>query len=231
MSIQTEIATQSGDFFSPGISEREREASQVILDCYSKLSASGSNVVKELLPKDGSTIYEWDHYPKGDIKDTYGQYFYHSHSSKDQDRVPEHGHFHVFLRKAALPERAVPLAVSKKHQEDPTKDGLCHVMGIAMNEYGFPTALFTVNHWMVDGLWYGTEDMMACLDKFEVSHDQHSRLANTWVTAMVRLFHEPIRSLLEVRDEVIADWQKEHPQEDVFKDKRLEVTSVLPLLA
>ena len=40
---------------------------------------------------------------------------------------------------------------------------------------------------------------------------------------MFRLFRPQIVELLDMRDAVVPIWQKEHPDEDVFEDRRLDL--------
>ncbi|MBW7471893.1 DUF6969 family protein [Marinobacter sp. F4218] len=81
------------------------EAVAEIRECYRVLKKGDLNIVGEVLRGQGP-FYELDHYPKDDVFDasTGSQYYYHAHRSDH----PEHGHFHLFLRDAALPELAAP---------------------------------------------------------------------------------------------------------------------------
>ena len=76
-----------------------------IRECYRVLKKGGLNIVGEVL-RDQGPFYEMDHYPKDDVYDreTVSQYYYHAH----REEHPEHGHFHLFLRNAALPGSAEP---------------------------------------------------------------------------------------------------------------------------
>lgn len=42
---------------------------------------------------------------------------------------------------------------------------------------------------------------------------------------MLRLFRPQIVGLIRKRDAVLADWQKRHPKEDVFEDRKLDLPS------
>ena len=46
---------------------------------------------------------------------------------------------------------------------------------------------------------------------------------------MVRLFRPQIEILLRQRDVCIAEWAESHPDEDVYEDRELEITSKLPI--
>ncbi len=199
-------------------------AAERINNCYQQLGES--NVVYPLL-QDSQAIQIWQHYPQGDVKDLkhHTQYYFHSHPSKDQDRLKEHGHFHLFFRQDLIPKSAKPIAVSPKYQEsNGKKDRLVHVAAIAMNEYGKPTGLFTVNHWVVYGLWYKADVLIPLLDRFIVDIPASAlAITNTWITAMMELFQPFVAELLIKRDEVIADFASDN----VFDDRNLEITSLL----
>lgn len=191
------------------------------------------NVVSKILPPD-KVSKEWAHYPanafRRDLKN-HTQFYYHSHPSTDPERVPEHGHFHIFLRKPRFKDHEQPLAMSKKYRESKgEKDNLTHLVAIAMNEYGLPSALFTVNHWVVEGIWFNATRIAQELDTFvlEIENSPYS-LVNAWITNIIALFKPYIIELLKVRDEVLAETAREQADKNVFQNKSLEVTSVLKL--
>jgi len=211
---------------------RLQQAAASIRDCYTVLAEQQSNVVWELI-RDQSELVQWNHYPKHDVKDKAhcSQYFYHSHPSGDGDRVIEHGHFHLFFRPGALPDTAKPIVASDDYiQSQGEKDNLCHIVAIAMNEHGLPSALFTVNHWVTLGAWYQADIISNHLSKFciDIANSRYA-LTNRWITQMVILFEEVIQQLLIARDQVIAEHQHSYPQHNVFYDKSLEVTSLYSL--
>ncbi len=212
------------------LSPEMQQSANILQECYRELQSQNSNVVWELL-KSHETTHEWTHYPENDIHDTetHSQYYYHSHPSHDPDRVAEHGHFHLFFRKPAMPEAAPIITVSDKYKNsEGKKDNLCHIMAIAMNDKGLPTSLFTTNFWVVNGLWYSAADICAVLDKFTIQKASSPfATTNLWITHMVKLFLPHIKLLLAKRDEVIADWQAQHPEVDALRDRTLEVTSIL----
>ena len=229
---RTLAASQEAAFFNmttqEDIANQQHHYANIILDTYQTLAEQQSNVVWELL-KTTDTVYEWEHYPHGDVKNQLSQYYYHSHPSQDSDRVPEHGHFHCFIRKPATLTTATPLRISEKHLTDHKKDNLCHLVAIAINEHSQPTAFFTVNHWVVQGIWYSAEVVSHFLDQFNFLEDQSTLPTSRWISAMVQLFKPQIQELLQHRDHVIQKWNEENPTEDVFADKRLEVTSIYKL--
>lgn len=206
------------------------DSAQVIQACYQALEARRSNLILEVLGQSAECISQ-KHYPAQDVRDKqhHSQYYYHSHASQDPDRLIEHGHFHIFLREPALSPQATILARSEKYLESQgKKDNLCHLFAISMNSFGQPLALFTTNFWVTKGLWYPAPDIIAALDQFNIDlPNSPYAITNQWITHMTRLFTPFIHELLLTRDQVVANWALEHPEEDVFSDRRLEVTSVL----
>ena len=66
------------------------------------------------------------------------------------------------------------------------------------------------------------------MENFIIINSSHG-LTNQWVTAMVQLFKPQITELLLHREKVIAHFQTEHPDQNVWEAKSLEVTSLLEL--
>jgi hypothetical protein len=53
---------------------------------------------------------------------------------------------------------------------------------------------------------------------------------NRWLTQMLVLFRPQIEALLQERDACVLAWQREHPEvENIYEDRRLEVTSQTPV--
>jgi hypothetical protein len=67
------------------------------------------------------------------------------------------------------------------------------------------------------------------LDRFDVRMSKPSWPVNRWLTNLLRLFRPQIESLLRERDERIRAWQRAHPEVNTYEDRRLEVTSQLPV--
>ncbi len=219
--------TRDLETFSTEDLEAMAEAGQEAVEIYRVLSKTGDNLVGELL-RNHETFFEWDHYPPGDVYDseTHGQFYYHAHPF-EQRFEDEHGHFHTFLRPKGMPPGIKPAPVPGfKAPEDPD-DALSHLIAISMIKTGFPFRLFTVNRWVTGEVWYTAEDVSTMLDYFKIDHAQPSWPVNRWVSAMVRLFKPQISELLLARDRTIAAYLDEHPDEDVYEDRKLEVTSYL----
>lgn len=210
------------DFLSLSREELEvmAEAAHEVVEWHRVLAKTGDNIVSEVLPPDG-TFYEYDHCPPGDIYDpeTHSQYYYHAH------RSGEHGHFHTFLREKGMPEGARPVAQSEAEYFKQRDDKLSHLVAISMDRRGWPIGLFTTNRWVTTENWYAAEQVSCMLDRFRIDLARPSWPTNRWVTAMLRLFRPQIVKLLYERDAVVADWQKKHPEDDVFEDRRLDLPS------
>ncbi len=207
-----------------------RQAGLEILNCYRVLQKAGLNIVGEVLRdtlNKGETFYEFNHYPDDDVYDreSHAQYYYHAHRGE----VGEHGHFHTFLRPKGMPKDVAPITYPAT---DPWPEGdlaLSHLVAIAMDSYGYPTNLFTVNRWVTAEAWYPAEQVIQMLDHFVIDHAFPSWPVNRWISAMFVLYRPHIEALLRRRDEIIWTWADAHPGEDVLEDRALDVTSQLPI--
>ena len=195
-------------------------AGREVLDWQRVLAKTGDNIVKELLPTEG-TFYEFQHCPPGDIYDreTHSQFYYHAH------RKGEHGHFHTFLREKGMPDGVHPVEQSESEAMGQRDDKYCHIVAISMDRKGFPIGLFTTNRWVTGENWYAADDVCAILDCFNIDHAQPSWATNRWVSAMLRLFRPQIMELLHERDAVVADWRKRHKDKDAYEDRGLDLPS------
>lgn len=210
--------------------EARLEAAAVVSETMRVLHKSGSNLVAEIL-RTGDRFVVWEHLPEGDVYDrqSASQYYYHAHP-KGRD-VPslhddEHGHFHTFMRGPGIHAEPHP-----DHGAAPDDPGAiaAHLVGIGMNAQGVPIRLFTTNRWVTGEVWYGAEDVIAMLERFEIDLSTPSWPLNLWITNMVRLYRPQIAALLRERDEAVAAWAARYPGCQVFEDRQLEVTSVLEI--
>lgn len=220
-------ATVDFDKLSEKELRRMAEAGHEVLNVHRVLAKTGDNVVGELL-RDNGTFYEWDHYPPGDVYDseTHSQFYYHAHPFDERfDR--EHGHLHTFLRPKGMPKGIKPADIpGAKMPKDPN-DKLSHLIAISMDSAGLPFRLFTTNRWVTGEVWYKAEDAIAMLGYFEIDHTRPSWPVNRWITAFLQLYKPQISQLIRARDRFVQQWQLEHPGEDVYEDRNLEVTSIM----
>lgn len=205
------------------------EAAAEVRTCQRVLAKTGDTVVGELLRGQG-TVYEWRHYPPGDVYDAeyHAQYYYHCHPEGERPGG-EHGHFHTFLRPLGMPDgvRPAPLSDQLPHQGAGAgdNDALSHLIGIGMDQAGRAVRLFTTNRWVTGETWYAAADVVRMLDGFVVDHARPSWPLNRWITALMRLYRPLVVQLLQQRDATIAQWQQDHPGTNAYEDRALEVTS------
>lgn len=196
-------------------------AGDEINNCYRVMKKVNFNIVGECLKNQG-TFYEMNHYPEGDVYDweTHSQYYYHAHRGIGG----EHGHFHTFLRAKGMPEQTNPVAYDGKEKWPEGDQALSHLIAISMDKAGYPIGLFAVNRWVTGETWYRAADVKRMLDNFLIDHAWPAWPVNRWISAMVVLFKPQIELLLDQRDEVVAKWQRDNPDMDVYEDRKLEIT-------
>ncbi|MBL8450590.1 MAG: hypothetical protein JNM32_11825 [Dechloromonas sp.] len=201
-------------------------AGREVLECRRVLRKADLNVVGEVLKGQGE-FFELEHYPHDDVHDeeTHSQYYYHSH----RGTANEHGHFHTFLRAAGMAPNMAPVAHDGPEIWPAGEEALSHLVAIAMDDYGEPIGLFTVNRWVCGDTWYSAADVIRMAMSFRIDHAFPSWPVNRWLTAMLALYLPQIEWLLQARDAAVAAWAKRHPGRDVFEDRILEITSELPL--
>jgi hypothetical protein len=201
-------------------------AAREVAACQLALERVERDVVGEVLRGHG-TFYEDEHYPPDDVFDraTHSQYYYHAH----RGLAGEHGHFHTFLRAAGMPRGVRPIAYRGEEAWPEGDDVLSHLVAISMDGFGRAIGLFTANRWVTGDNWYPAPAVVRMLDRFAIEHADPSWPTNRWITAMFRLFRRHMAALLHRRDEIVALWAAAHPGTDVYEDRRLDVTSWMPI--
>ena len=204
------------------------EAGREVLEWRRILAKTGDNVVGLVLRHEGP-FYTLDHYPKGDVFDpeSHAQWYYHAHDK--EERPGEHGHFHAFMRGGGMPAGVEPVPLPDFEPKGVADDLICHLVAVSMDRSGCPIGLFTTSRWVTGETWYAARDVAAMLDRFDMQVDKPSWSVNRWLTGMLRLFRPQIEELLQQRDARIRQWQAAHPEANVYEDRRLEVTSQLPI--
>lgn len=207
-----------------------QQAGLEILNCYRVLKKAEMNIVGEVLRDTlsrGETFYEFNHYPDDDVYDreSHAQYYYHAHRGE----IGEHGHFHCFLRPKGMSSGVKPIEYPATDPWPQGDEALSHLIAIAMDGYGFPTGLFTTNRWVTAEAWYPAEQVMQMLDRFVIDHAYPSWPVNRWISALFVLYRPHIEELLKKRDEIVWRWAEQHPGEDVFEDRNLDITSQMDI--
>jgi hypothetical protein len=216
--ITSPVVTFDG-LFRDDVTEM-RHAAEEIGECYRVLRKARLNIVGEVLRGHG-TFYEDDHYPPGDVFDAESgsQYYYHAHRGIEQ----EHGHFHTFLRGRAL------RGASRSLESAGDRQPLVHVVGISMDPWGYPSALFAVNRWVTGESWLPAAEIEVLLARFRIDHAWPSWPVNRWISAMLTLFRPQVVALLRQRDAVIEEHGRRHAGPDPRDDTALELTGWLPI--
>lgn len=201
-------------------------AAEEMADCQRVLEKVERNIVGEVLRGHG-TFYENEHYPPDDVfdADAHAQYYYHAH----RGLAGEHGHFHTFLRVAGMPPGTSPIAYAGAEQWPQGEDVLSHLVAISMDRSGRAIGLFTVNRWVTGDNWYAAPAVTRMLDRFAIDHAAPSWPVNRWISAAFRLYRPHMAALLRRRDEIVAAWSAARPGADVYEDRRLEITSWMPV--
>ena len=179
---------------------------------------AGVPLMHRLVPQEKPSEI-WAHYPPGDTTNGEAQsrYFYHCHPPGQREEG-EHGHFHLFLGKSAMPVEAKPWLSPPPINLTKKRANVVHVAALSIDTNGLPMMWFNVNRWVTDEWMYSAEDVIAQLDRFDMVGEQGDALVNEWVTAIVHLCKEEIVSLLYERDAVLA------AQDPSGQDHAIEVT-------
>lgn len=169
------------------------------------------------------------HYPKGDRidHDTGAQYFYHCH--RENFDTEEHGHFHCFLRYKAISKRIkpTPLADWDKNIDNP----MTHLVAIAMNRYGQPIRLFSVNRWISHEIWYDSQHTSSFIKQFKMTKkdNMYWQILDDWVEGMLHLFAPQIQWINKARDQAISYYKTLNPNSNVYESHQFDVLSEIPI--
>lgn len=211
---------------SPEDLQRLADAGAVVNENLRLLKKSGQNLVGQCLAHQG-TFYEEEHYPKGDVYDSesHAQYYYHAHRPESG----EHGHFHTFLRSKGMPRQVKPAPYSGDAARPKGKDALSHIVAISMNRPGLPIGMFTTNRWVTGETFYKSEDVIGMLDRFGIEQSYPCLATNRTISALMLLFRPQVIALLRLRDETLSAWAEQHPDTDIYEDRKLEITSIVDI--
>ena len=158
-------------------------AAQELASIQMKYAESGRTLSEAALCG-AKAFVEWQHYPANDLVDEVSGYefYYHAHSA---DEMPngEHGHFHVIKRNAK---------------------GFHHLIGIALNQKGLPTRLFTTNQWVTGEKMADSTIVMRSIQGFEMVTKGRMALVTKWIGALIKLFATEIEGLILERDQKIT---------------------------
>ena len=223
------------EFTFPALEARQKKkmlkSALTVLEMTQAMSAGkGKNILHYTLQRK-RRHKAMEHYPGGDRIEysTGAQYFYHCH--REDRETGEHGHFHSFMRYKKIPRRIRPAALPDwdKNLDNP----MAHIVAIAMDCYGKPIRLFTVNRWVTDETWYDAEHVTEFIRKYKFRQDKEEESywwkLDKWVESMHQLFAPQIIWLHQERDHRVAAWQKKYPSRNPYEDRELEEITSIPI--
>lgn len=175
--------------------------------------AANGGLLSDLLPRDGAPV-QWRHYPERDaVNGPLGaRWFYHCHDparqrgelSEDAGGEPaEHGHFHLFVARRALPRRVTPLRT--RRPGDRSRPSIVHIAALAIDHDGLPLRWFATNRWVTGETLYPAVALASLLPHIDFGGDDGPAALNQWLTAMLRASAGSVAGLLAQRDAVIAE--------------------------
>lgn len=193
------------DMLSVGAEEAEalHDAARDWLACQRDLALRGQTVLDEILGAAGLG-QSWAHYPPGDVYDpvSHGQYYFHAHPPGTRP-LGELGHFHTFLRPFGVTSGLQPAPLAGFVMPANKLDLISHLVAVAVDGLGRPVRLFVTNRWVTGETWYAAAAVQHCARQFRIDNARPARLADQWLTALLRLFRAEIDVLIEARDQVL----------------------------
>ncbi len=167
------------------------------------MHARGQPLMRRVLPAD-VPVEQWAHYPADDVVNgpAGSRYFYHCHPPEERE-WGEHGHFHLFLARSAMPHGHHPMMPAPPTDE-PRAD-IVHIAALSVDLQGLPIRWFTVNRWVTDETLFHARTIAAALGRFDLRGPVGDPLVNDWLTAMVALSRPMLIDLLKRRDTVLMD--------------------------
>lgn len=210
-----------------GAARNDRAAAGLrLLGVYAALARRRAHLLDRLLA--GRVPKQWAHYPDDDAIDAGNgyQWFYHSHAPEDRRGAVEHGHIHLFARRAlwarrlqSRQERKLAALQGRVRAEVNTR----HLLGIGLDARGIPVSLFTVNSWVTGDLMLGAENTELLLKRMKLNTGY--REIDKVIECVVSLCEEEIRALLLARDRALF----RRRTTKILQDKDLEILSELPV--
>ena len=208
-----------------------KQAAQILVEATIVMHQSGVPLMRRVVPDSADAdITLWEHYPENDAVSphTQSRYFYHCHPVEERG-ADEHGHFHLFLPKSAMPHprraRLGPIGRRARSQ----KPQVVHIAALSITPAGLPLSLFTVNRWVTNEWLYPHGDIMSALAGFDLADAPGDPLVNRWLTAMVHLCAPLIDSLLAERDAKLAahGWDGEDHAFEILSSATVDIQELV----
>ncbi len=201
-------------------------AEQVLLFQQKILTSCGKNILHYIL-QDQSHFLKNKHYPTGERIDFQngGQYFYHCH--RENYTTEEHGHFHCFLRRTAIPKYIKPFHYPQKPSKESQQ--MTHLIAISINRIGQPIRLFTINHWLSHEVAYHSRYIANLTRRFklDIQENLYWRNLDKWIEGVIQIFLPQIIWLHQQKASQINLLTKNH--ENIFANRKIEELSSIPI--
>lgn len=207
----------------------ERTTAQaLLLESTQQMFADARPLMQRVIGGKAGEAESWAHYPASDVVNgrLSARWFYHCHAP--EERGPgEHGHFHLFVGKSALPD--VVEALMEPPPSDAKRAAVVHVAALSVDYQGLPTGWFSTNRWVTDEFLYPAEDVIALLPDLDFRGPQGDPLVNDWLTALVALQVDDISKILRERDRHIAeaDIDPENRGAEILSSTPLDLETLL----
>jgi len=128
------------------------------------------------------------------------QFYYHAHEGANH----EAGHFHTV--------RLFP-------------DSTVHLIGISMNQAGWPQALFTLNLWAIGDVWATPEQLKGYARAFRVESAKADPRLLRFINLVFGAFAPEIAMLQDEKARAVEAYRIAHPDADPLEDRSLEILS------
>lgn len=129
-------------------------------------------------------------------------YYYHCHDARETP-AGEHGHFHVFARRA-----------DGRH---------VHLAGVAVDAVGWPRRLFTTNRWVTDEVLVPAAAVLAEADRLAAR--AYPDPLTRWLLPQLALFRPQLAALLQRRDLRLRALRRGRSRQRLLEDRRIRVLS------
>lgn len=194
-----------------------------LLNSAAAMQASGKLIVARLVDGD-APAEQWQRYPADDVVNgtMHARYFYHCHPPGEREG-DEHGHFHLFIDRAAMPAHMAPLIAAPSTSA--VRADVVHIVALAIDYHGLPLRWFTVNRWVTDESTYPASAIVALLGQISFAGEQGDALVNQWLDALFQLCRSTIVRLLEERDTklLMLDMSGENREVEVMSSAVVEL--------
>ena len=193
-----------------------------LLETYAGLAQRDAHLFGDLLGDAVPT--RWSHYPEDDAIDSASgfQWFYHSHAPDDRAQEAEHGHIHLFARRALWSRRlgsARERAFRALTCDSPAFHNTRHLLAVGFDAKGLPVSMFTVNSWVTGDRMLSAGLTAELLNDLRLSTGYPH--VDAVLESLIALYRPEIQALLAQRDQRFFAWDGA----DVLSDESLEVVS------